>query len=327
MNGYLIARKIVQVVVLVLLMAVFIFIVFRLMPGNPAELFVRDLKGRAVTKAQITALEQQLGLYGGKWSLTDFLIYMRDMFTFNFGMDYYQQASVWGLIERAMPYTLLLLGSAAILSFVVGLPLGIEATWWRGRKKEAVAVTSSLVLNSIPFFVLAIILLLYLTIAVRLFPIRSTFPYSYFLQPSLPHVAAIIRDIALPLIVLLVVEAAGHLLTMRAAMISVLGEDFIQTARAKGVSEHSIMFHHAARNAMIPVSTRMALEFALLTSGAVIVGIIFSWPGIGPLIYQATLQEDYPFAEGAFFVISLIVILAYSVIDFVHAWLDPRISL
>ncbi|MBX8638695.1 MAG: ABC transporter permease, partial [Thermoplasmata archaeon] len=159
------------------------------------------------------------------------------------------------------------------------------------------------------------------------FPVTSGFSPSYFHQFTFASFEYILYKMSLPLISLVVVELAAHVLTMRAAMVSVLGEDYIATARAKGVPERTIMFHHAARNAMIPVSTRMALEFALLTSGAVIVEIIFSWPGIGHKLYEATLTEDYPLSEGALFVISIIVIIAYSIIDFIHAWLDPRISL
>ncbi|MEM2058975.1 MAG: ABC transporter permease, partial [Thermoproteota archaeon] len=137
----------------------------------------------------------------------------------------------------------------------------------------------------------------------------------------------VIYYLFLPLVTLIVIEGASHLLTTRAAMVSTLGEDFIMTARAKGVREGNIMFHHAARNAMIPISTRMALELALLMSGAVVVEIIFSYPGIGHLLYNATLELDYPLAEGALFIISLVTIITYSLVDFIHAWLDPRIKL
>jgi len=135
----------------------------------------------------------------------------------------------------------------------------------------------------------------------------------------------VLRTIAIPLVSLFLIGAAGHLITMRATMVSILGEDFITTARAKGVKEKDILRKHAARNALIPVSTRMALEFALILSGALIVDIIFTYPGIGFYLYEATLKEDYPLIEAATFMISVITIFAYLIIDYVHAWLDPRI--
>ncbi|MHB8352039.1 MAG: ABC transporter permease, partial [Thermoplasmata archaeon] len=227
----------------------------------------------------------------------------------------------------SLPYTLLLLGTAAILSYVAGIPLGIVAIWFRGKRTEGGLVTSALVLNALPYFILAIVLYLYFVAYLRIAPVRAEFPWTDLTSPSIASLATVLGDMALPLATLVVIGAAAHLLTMRASMVSVLGEDFITTARAKGVPERSIMFHHAARNAMIPVSTRMALEFALLASGAIITEIIFSWPGVGHLIFSSILDLDYPLAEGALFLISLIVILAYGALDFIHAWLDPRIQL
>lgn len=326
MNIYLILRKVVQTVALILLMAVILFIIFRLMPGNPAQLFIISSRHQA-TAAQLAALERQLGLSGGKWSFSGFLTYMYDILTFNFGYDYYSGRTVWSEILTALPFTLLLLGTATVASYVAGLPLGVVTTWFRGKKTEGVLVTSGLVLNSIPYFIFAILLFLYFVVEYRLAPVVSSFPLSDVTTPSWANFVTVASALALPMATLVVIGAAGNLLVMRAAMVSVLGQDFILTARAKGVSEGAIMFRHAARNAMIPVSTQMALNFALIVSGAIITEIIFSVPGLGNLTYQAVLQLDYPLAEGAFFVISLVTIFAYAGIDFLHAWLDPRIQL
>lgn len=248
---------------------------------------------------------------------------MKDMFTFNFGEDFFQGVTVWDIISQAMPYTFLLFGTAAVLSFVIGIPFGILTTWFRKTKKEAALIGFSTVLNSIPFFVLGIFLVVYLASYYAIFPVRVNFPLSWLMTRPL----TVVRYMFLPVVTLLFIEAASHLLTTRAAMVGTLGEDFIMTARAKGVPERKIMFHHAARNAMIPISTRMALELALLMSGAVVVEIIFSYPGMGHLLYQATLELDYPLAEGTLFLISLVTIITYSMVDFIHAWLDPRIRL
>ncbi len=327
MNIYLIARKIVQILALVLIMAVILYVIFRLMPGNPAELFLIGAKNRNESPLALHNLEVQLGLAGGKWNYQGFIKYMEDVLTLNFGYDYYRQTSVWQLIDRAIPYTLILIGTATVLSYIIGLPLGIVSIWTRGKRTEGTLVSSGLILNSIPYFILAIVLYLYFVAYYRLEPVRSVFPLSDLSHPSLANFLFVAGALTLPLATLAVIGAAGNLLTMRAAMVSVLGEDFILTARAKGVKESSIMFRHAARNAMIPVSTRMALDFATVASGAVITEIIYSIPGVGNLTYQAILTLDYPLAEGALFFLSLIVIFAYSLVDFIHAWLDPRITL
>ncbi len=317
-------RKVIQDVVLVIFVVLILYIVFRLMPGSPVDLFLHGLKHP--TAADKARIEKELGLSGGKFSLTGFFIYLKDMFTFNFGTDYYDGESVLFKISQALPYTLLLFGVAAVLSFIIGLPLGIYTSFLRGKRSEGGLISTATLLNSIPFFVLAIIVWVYLSAYYHIFPITAVFPLSYLTHPTLSSIKTVAYDYAMPILTLIVIESAGHLLTMRAAMVSVLGEDFITTAKAKGVSNKNIMLHHAARNAMVPMSTRMALEFAFLMSGAVIVEVIFGIHGMGTEIYNATLKEDYPFTEGALFIISLIVIFTYSIVDFIHAWIDPRIK-
>lgn len=317
MNVYVLARKVVQGVILVLIVAVIIFIVYRLMPGNPADLFLYSLKGKA-TQASKDALLKSLGLEGGKWSYQGFLIYMKDMFTGTFGYDYYSGEPVLSEIATAVPYTLLLVGTATILGWILGIPMGITTARLRNKRSESVILTSSLILTSIPYFILGVILYLYLVAYSGYFPIQANFKWS-------DPIGTIAYRLFLPVLTLTIIGASGHLLTMRATMVSILGEDFINTARAKGVPERSILRKHAARNAMIPVSTRMALEIALIISGALITNIIFSYPGVGLLLYNATLEENYPLAEAAAFIISIISIFAYLIIDYVHAWLDPRI--
>ena len=303
MNPYLIVRKVIQAFVLAILVAAVIYVVYRLMPGNPAYLLLFGAHKAGLSAQKLKLVEAQLGLAGGKWNPVNFFIYMKDMFTFNFGYDYFESLTVWDIIKIALPYTFLLFGTAGILAFVIGIPLGIVTSWVRQTKKESALLYSSNVLNAIPFFVLAIILVLYLTALYPIFPVNETYLQLSWLISQPLKVAYFLF---LPVTALVIIEGAGHLLTTRAAMVGILGEDYIGTARAKGVREGNVMFHHAARNAMIPISTRMALELALLMSGAVIVEIIFSYPGIGHLLYNATLMLDYPLAEGALFVISLV---------------------
>ncbi|MEM4057068.1 MAG: ABC transporter permease, partial [Thermoplasmatales archaeon] len=164
MNPYLIVRKIIQDVILAILVAVVIYVVYRLMPGNPAQLLLFGAKNKAgLTGARLAAVEAQLGLAGGKWNPVNFFIYMRDMFTFNFGFDYFEGLSVWDIIKAALPYTLLLFGSAAVISFLIGIPLGILTSWVRSTRKESTMIATSTILNAIPFFVLAVWLVIYFT--------------------------------------------------------------------------------------------------------------------------------------------------------------------
>jgi peptide/nickel transport system permease protein len=324
MNAFVAVRKLMQGVVLLFLVAIIIFVIFRLMPGNPADLILLSLKSKP-TLAQKQALLQQFGLQNGKWSYQAFTTFMYDMFTAHWGYDYYNGSTVSQIVFTALPYTLVLVGTAAVLGWVFGIPLGITTTRLRGKRSEAAILTSSLIVSSIPYLVLAVLLYLYLVAYLHWFPVTGYFSFTQLEHPTFFSVLSVIRSIAIPLVSLFLIGAAGHLITMRATMVSILGEDFITTARAKGVREKDILRKHAARNALIPVSTRMALEFALILSGALIVDIIFSYPGIGYYLYEATLKEDYPLIEAATFMISVVTIFAYLIVDYVHAWLDPRI--
>ncbi len=326
MNVYVMGRKALQGIILVVLVAIIIFIVFRLMPGNPADLFLYSLKNKP-TAAEKEHILAQLGLANGKWSYQDFVTYMSDTFTLNFGTDYFYGENVWTIISIALPYTLILVGTAAVLGWVIGIPLGITTTRLRNRKPEPVLLTGGLILSSIPYLIIAVMLFLYFIADLGWFPNPAYFEWTQLSSPTPSSVFYVFRVLFLPLASLFVVGAAGHLITMRATMVSILGEDFITTARAKGVPEKQILRRHAARNAMIPVSTRMALEIALIVSGAILVDIVFSYPGIGYWLYEAVLHEDYPLSEAGSFMIAVISVGTYLIIDYIHAWLDPRIRI
>ncbi len=329
MNIYLMIRKIIQAFSLVFIMTLIIFVVFRLMPGSPAELLLKtaNKSGNPLSSKAEKAILSTMGLQYGKWSLVDFETYLYQMFTFHWGKDYFYTGQyVYNEIAVAMPYTLVLIVSSALLSFAIGIPLGVIVSKLRGGKKEGVILTTSLILNSIPYFILGVILFLYLAVYSSVLPIKASVPLTYITNPSFSTFPILLYHIALPFSTLLIIESMGHMITMRAAMVSTLGEDHITTARAKGVPEKSILRKHAARIAVIPVTTRLALQLSFLISGSLIVAIIFNWPGMGPLLYHAVLNEDYPLSEASTFVISLLTIVAYSSIDYVHAWLDPRIK-
>ncbi|MCL6015181.1 MAG: ABC transporter permease [Candidatus Thermoplasmatota archaeon] len=329
MNIYLLTRKIIQAFALVVIMTLIIFVVFRLMPGNPGLLLLKSANktGTPLSTKQKEAILSTLGLQDGKFSLVDFETYLYQMFTFHWGKDFNSPGQyVYNEIANALPYTLVLIVSSALLSFAIGIPLGIVVSKMRGGKKEGVLLTTSLILNSIPYFILGVILFLYLAVYSSVLPLKSSVPLTYITHPSLSTFPILLYHIALPFSTLLIIESMGHMITMRAAMVSTLGEDHITTARAKGVPEKSILRKHAARIAVIPVTTRLALQLSFLISGSLIVAIIFNWPGMGPLLYHAVLNEDYPLSEASTFIISLLTIVAYSLIDYIHAWLDPRIK-
>jgi peptide/nickel transport system permease protein len=329
MNFYIIIRKVVQAFSLVAVMIVVIYFAFRIMPGNPALLLFHDYHGdRPLTTQLKDQILAATGLKYGKYSLKGFSIYVYDMLTFNWGIDYADiDLTVAQRIALALPYTVVLVGLTSIFSFAIGVPFGITVSKWRNTSKESVVLAVSLILTSIPYFIVAILLIFLLGVYIPILPIQSNIDPLVLYEPSIPHLLIIARAIALPFISLLALGATGHMITMRAAMVSTLGEDHINTAIAKGVPSKKVLRRHAARIAVIPVTTRMALELSALMGGALIVSIIFNWPGMGPLLFHAVLDEDYPMSEAVTYVISLVTIIAYIMVDFIHAALDPRIKL
>lgn len=327
MNAFLAVRKVIQAVVLVLFVVIILYVLLRLMPGNPAALYIAGLKHKTPTAIKYVYKEYGINP-NNKFALSSFIIYFKDMFTFHFGYSLSNlNDPVISLIDTALPYTLIIFGIAAVGSFIIGIPLGIVTSFLRGKKSEAGILTTATVLNSIPFFAMAIMVYLLLVVYVPIFPTTvAHFRLAPFLShPTYKQFTEIVHYFAMPILTIMAIEIMGHLLTMRSIMVSTLGEDFIKTAEAKGVSKSGIMFHHAARNAMVPESTRMALEFAFLMSGAVVSEIIFGVPGMGRLIFTNTLDENYTVIQAALFVLAIVVIIAYSSIDFIHAWLDPRV--
>jgi peptide/nickel transport system permease protein len=310
-------------------MIVVIYFAFRIMPGNPATLVFHDYPHKSsLTAADRQRILDSMGLEYGKYSIQGFVSYVYQMLTFHFGLDYTDiDLTVMQRIGLALPYTLVLVASVSIFSFGLGVPMGITISRWRNTKKESAAFGISLILTSIPYFILAILLIFFLGVYTHLLPIESNVNPLILYQWTWPHFLILTRAIMLPFLSLLALGATGHMITMRAAMVSTLGEDHITTARAKGVKERDILRKHAARIAVIPVTTRMALELSALIGGSLIVSIIFNWPGMGPLLFHAVLDEDYPMSEAVTYVISVVTIIAYSMIDFIHAALDPRIRL
>ena len=186
MDFYLLLRKVVQAAALVVSMSLIVFVVFRLMPGNPAELLIKSYTRGQLTEQQKYAIKASLGLAHGKWTLSNFDNYMYQMYTFHFGMDFtHPGRTVLGEISQALPFTLILIGSTAILSFAIGIPLGVIVSRIRGGKKEGAVLTLSLILTSIPYFILGVFLFLYLTVYIKAFPIKTVIPLSYIYSPSL----------------------------------------------------------------------------------------------------------------------------------------------
>jgi len=259
-----------------------------------------------------------------------FVIYFMNMIQGNFGTSFYTKRPVMDEISQRIGPTLLLFGSSVIISYLLGIFLGAILAWRRGTKMELSAIVVSLFFYSMPVFWFGLVLLWVFAFSLKIVPLQGIGgfdpttgnPYSGFQM-----VGDVLWHMALPLGNLVILGLAGHVLLMRNSMLEVMGEDYILTAKAKGLGERTVMYKHAARNALLPVVTALAISIGGVISGGVLTETIFSWPGMGAFLVQRTLQQDYPSVQAAFFILAVITILANTVADVLYAYLDPRVRL
>ncbi|MBI3858857.1 MAG: ABC transporter permease [Thaumarchaeota archaeon] len=251
-------------------------------------------------------------------------LYVVNMFTLNFG---YHVGSLKGPVletisERA-PYTILLLGSSIIASFIIGIGLGVIAAAKRGKILDVSFLGSLLFLNSLPvFFLGAVLELLQLYFTGDSYaPVASTTQ----LKDGLDFYYGVLQSLFLPFLTLTFAGIGSVFLTQRAVMIDAVSEDYILMARAKGLGERTVLFKHAFRNAVLPIVTAFALSIGFILSGAVITETVFKFPGLGFQLYNAVLDNDFPFEQAIFFVISLMVLICVFIADILYGLLDPRV--
>lgn len=258
-----------------------------------------------------------------------FWTYFTDMLTGDFGISFFSKRPVWHEIAQRAPATILLFGTALALSALLGIGVGAILAWRRGSALEMSAIVVSLFFYSMPLFWFGLILLWAFGFQLQWFPLGGIGGIDEAGRPlqGLAYLADILWHMVLPLVTLMMVNLAGYVLLMRNSMLEVLGEDYITTAKAKGLSERTVMYKHAARNALLPVATVIALGVGGIISGGVLTETIFSWPGMGYFLVTSTIQQDYPAVQGTFFLLAIMTVLANVAADVLYAYLDPRVRL
>jgi peptide/nickel transport system permease protein len=313
MTRYLAARLAGMVMVL-LLVAVLVFVITRLAPGDPAAVML----GEQATAADIAQLRASYGL--DKPLPVQFAYWLGEVLHGNLGQSIFLQRPVTqALWERAEPTTLLALMAVAIAA-LIGIPCGIVSAVYRGRWLDQLVTGAAMLGASIPSFWFGIVL-------IQLFAVSlGWFPVSGYGAPDAP-LAERIHALMLPSLVLGVLNSALIIRFTRASMLDVLGEDYVRTARSKGLGEGTVVLKHALRNALVPVVTVLGLTVALMIGGAVVTETVFGLPGIGNLVVNAVLRRDYPVIQGALLVIAAIYVLINFAIDLLYVAVDPRVKL
>jgi peptide/nickel transport system permease protein len=298
------------------------FFIPRAMPGNAVQSVMAKFPN--LQPSAYKALEALLGVGhpGSIWS--QYVSYLNEIFHFNFGTDVSQYpASVSSLLVQTIPWTITLVGMATVIAFLVGTALGIAAGWRHGGTLDRV-LPGLMFLQAIPYFFFALILVELLAIKTQVFP--SGQGYSDGLIPGWhwDFISSAIYHSLLPALTIVLTSIAGWMLQMRNVMITTIGEDYVIAAQAKGLPDRRVIFTYAARNALLPQLQGFGLALGFVVSGALIMEIVFSYPGIGLLLLNAVTSNDYPLMQAIFLVITFAVLLANLIVDVIIVFADPR---
>jgi len=299
----------------------FNFFLFHVIPGDPIRLIARS---QHLTPEAVAHLRQVYGLDGSL--LTQYVDYLRNLLHGDLGYSYSLQEDVSSIVGRALLNTLLLLTCSTIIVVTAGVGIGVFAGSRVGKKSDSTTVVTSLVLWSLPTFWVGMLLLFTFGVWIGGLPISGiTTPNAIY-----PNVFVVISDVArhliLPTLTLAMVDIAFFIIITRTSLVEVSGEDYMLTARGKGLPRRTLVWKHGFRNALLPVVTASVLYISALVAGAIQVEVVFSWPGMGLLTYNAVLARDYPVLEACFLVISVAVLVANFGADLVYRRLDPRVT-
>lgn len=296
------------------------FLLPRFMPGNPLAL-IAGVDFGLLSPEQQAEVIREAGL--DQPLFLQYLAYWGDLLRFDFGFSYRQSRPIVDLIIERLPWTLLLTGASLALSATIGIALGAVSAWRRGRPADIGLLSFMIALESLPSFWLGMLLVSVFAVQLGVLPSFGAVTPASGLE-GMEVVLDIIGHAVLPVATLSVLSIPGIYLTMRYSTLSVLGEDFIRTARAKGASERRVLFRHVARNALAPVATVLALRLGYAFGGTVVIETVFSYPGLGRLVFEAVGSRDYPVMQAAFLVFTVAVLLANLLADLVYPLIDPR---
>jgi peptide/nickel transport system permease protein len=298
------------------------FLVPHMMPGNPAEILLANFKGR-VSPAAVKSVSALFGLnHASLWS--QYLTYWHQLLHGNLGISFsFFPATVGSVIARSLPWTLWLVGISTVVSFVLGTLLGIVVAWRRGTWLDS-TVPITTFFSAVPYFWFGLVVVFVFGAVLHWFPLYGGYSTGTQIGFSWSFVASAAYYSILPAGTIVLSSIAGWLLGMRNMMITTIDDDYILLAEAEGLTQRRIMFAYAARNAILPNIADFALSLGFVVSGAILTEVVFSYPGIGYVLYQAVDNEDYPLMQGVFLVITLAVLAANLLADLCYGALDPR---
>ncbi|MDH5199576.1 MAG: ABC transporter permease [Candidatus Bathyarchaeota archaeon] len=320
--SYIIKRTGSRIITFIVVISL-IFFLARSAGSDPFERYLSE--DPRIPLAQIQRLRARFGL--DKPLHMQYLDFIKNTLQGEFGYSLYYKRPVFDIVMERLPWTLFLLSISIILSTIISFVVGVYFAWKRGTKTDILGTNICMFIRSTPHFWLGMILLLVFAYYYPIFPLFGARTPGIHYANTFEYIKDILYHATLPLTTLLLRQVGMYILYMRNSTVEVLGEDYMVTAKAKGVPAWSLMFHHAARNAMLPMVTVTAMRFGFMVNGAILTETVFSYPGTGRLIYQAITNDDFFLLQGAFFIVSITVLIANLIADLICGWLDPRIKI
>lgn len=299
-------RRLIAVIPVLWGVVTFVFLIVHFIPGDPIEIML----GETATQTDIVALRASLGL--DKPILTQYLIFLKNILSGDFGNSILLKNPVLDLIVDRYPATIALTLASLLVSILISIPAGIISAIKKGSVWDSGSLLFTLIGVSMPNFWLGPLLIILFAVTLRILPVEGYGLDSHLILPALTMglgMSAIVTRV------------------LRSSLIEVLGEDFVRTAKAKGLKKSAVILKHALRNAILPVVTVVGLQFGALLSGTLITEVIFSWPGIGRLLIGAVQNRDYPLVQGCVLAVAVSYVLINLLVDFIYSKIDPRISL
>jgi peptide/nickel transport system permease protein len=321
-NQYFVQR-IGQMIITLLIIITILFLIFRLMPGNPMAAYISI----NFTVEQQQALMEQFGLDKPLWQ--QYFIYIGNIFRGNFGNSFFFREPVLKIISKVLPNTLYLMFSSFIFAYIIGILGGILLAWKRDSLTETIGTVITLFTRSAPQFWVGMIFLAIFSFKLEFFPSAGASPAGFVYTSELSKLTSLtfLSHLFLPMLTMTIYLMGLPLLLMRTNMLDIMGEAYVDMARMRGLSEKRIMFKYVARNASLPVVTAMALGVGYAMGGNVVIETVFSWPGLGRVLVQSVSTCDYPLAQGAFILIATIIIVMNFIADILYSLLDPRVTI
>ena len=293
------------------------FLLFRVLPGDAVHSLARVPNA---SPELVAALTREFGLDRPLWE--QYFSYLRELAQGNMGVSFVNKQPVWDNLMVQLGNSLLLAVPGTILGILLGILTGVAAAWWRGTFRGYSTTALSIFFYSVPAQWLALVLLMWFAGAL---PTHGMMDPYLFDTSFGARFLDVIKHMILPTVTMTLILYGGYTLIVRSAMLESLGEDYVLTARAKGLTPRRVLRSYALRNAMLPTVTLIGLSLGFLVGGSILLETVFSWPGIGYATYQAVIQRDYPMLQGAFLVLTVSVVLFNLLTDLLYFKLDPRI--